>query len=269
MNKIVTYSFLVVLVFVMIFPFLWMFSSAVKPVAEIFSSPPHLIPQEFKWENFIYVWERSHLGRVFKNTLIYAGGNTILSLFITTITAFGFAKYNFFGKNILFLLILMTIMVPIESLMVPLFSILNKIGWLNTYQGLILPRLVSPFGIFLLRQHFMSIPNALLDAARIDGTSEWGLLTRIMIPLSKSVLAVVALFNFLWRWNELMWPLIVATKEENYTFQVAVASFQEQFFIKWNYLMAVVCLSIIPLLALFMYAQRYFTKGITMSGLKN
>lgn len=269
MNKVVIYSFLAVLAFVMIFPFLWMFSSAVKPMAEIFSSPPHLIPKEFKWENFIYVWERAHLGRVFKNSLIYAGGSAILSLFITVITAFGFAKYNFFGKNILFLLFLVTIMVPVESLMVPLFIILNKIGWLNTYQGLILPRVVSVFGIFLLRQHFMSIPNDLLDAARIDGTSEWGLLTRIMIPLSKPVLAVVALFNFLWRWNELMWPLIVATKQENYTIQVAISSFQQQFFIEWNYLMATVCLSIIPLFALFMYAQRYFIKGVTLTGLKN
>jgi len=269
MNKIITYGLLVIISLVMIFPFLWMFSTSVKPQAEVFSVTPHLIPREFKWENFIYVWERAHLGRIFKNTLIYAGGSLLLSLIVCTTTAFGFAKYNFFGKNILFLLIIMTIMVPMESLMVPLFLILKQFNMLNTYHGLILPRIVEPFAIFLLRQHFSSIPNDLLDAARIDGTSEWGILTRIVIPLSKPVLTVVALFIFLWRWNELLWPLIVATKQEFYTFQVAVASFQQDLYIEWNYLMAAVFFSVIPLMFLFIYAQRYFVKGVTLSGLKN
>jgi alpha-1,4-digalacturonate transport system permease protein len=159
-------------------------------------------------------------------------------------------------------------MVPFQVLMIPLFVLLKNFDALNTYQGLILPRVPDAFGVFLMRQYFQSLPKELLEAARIDGASEWTIFWRIAMPLSKPAIAVLTIFTFMWRWNDFQWPLIATSTPDMYTVQVALANFVTEFYIRWDYLMALTLISILPVLLIFVLFQRYFVQGISMSGLK-
>jgi ABC-type glycerol-3-phosphate transport system permease component len=257
-----------VIVVTAVFPFLWMFSSSLKSVHETFSIPPRLIPEELRFDNFVEVFSRVDVLRSLANSAIYALGSVALYLVIAPLAGYALAKYTFPGRQLIFLAVLATMMIPIEVLLVPLFKLLINLRWLNTYHGLILPRVVEPFGIFLLKQHFSTIPDDYLDAARIDGCSEFGIFRRIMIPLSSGPLAVTGLFMFTWRWNELLWPLIVANRHEMHTIPVGIAMFIREWYVEWNYLFALCTVAIVPIIILFICLQKYFMEGAIMSGIK-
>jgi len=266
----------------MLLPFWWMVVTAVKPEAEIFQFPPRLWPSAWKWENFARALSAAPFGVYFLNTLVYAAAITLSHLLLCSMAAYAFARLRFPGRDPLFLLVLATMMIPGQVTMIPVFLIVKHMplaggndlfgvggtGWLNTYAGLIVPGAVSAFGIFLLRQFFLSLPTELEDAARIDGCTEAGIYRRIILPLSKPALATLAIFSFTGAWNEFLWPLLVTSKESMKTLQIGLQVFQSQYTTKWDLLMAGTVLATLPVLILFLVFQRYFTQGIALSGMK-
>ena len=266
----------------MIAPFLWMLLTSVKPEAEIFHSPPALLPSRWLWGNYAKAMEAAPFGRYFLNTAVYATASPLLNLFLCSLAAYAIARLQFRGKAVLFLAVLGTMMVPAQVTMIPTFIIIKRFpfaggndwlglggsGGLNTFWGLILPGAVGAFGIFLLRQFFLSLPRELEDAARIDGCSEFGIYWRIILPLSKPALATLAIFTFTAAWNDFLWPLIVMSREDLRVLQIGLMAFQSQHTTQWDLLMAGTVLVTLPVIAVFLVGQRYFTRGIALSGLK-
>ena len=266
----------------MMAPFLWMLLTSVKPEAEIFRSPPTILPSRWLWGNYPKAMAAAPFGRYFLNTTIYALASTLLNLFLCSLAAYAFARLRFRGKGVLFLLVLGTMMVPAQVTMIPTFIILKRFpftggndwlglggsGGLNTFWGLVLPGAVGAFGIFLLRQFFLTLPRELEDAARIDGCSEFGIYWRIILPLSKPALATLAIFTFTAAWNDFLWPLIIMSREELRVLQIGLMVFQSQHTTEWDLLMAGTVLVTLPVLLVFLLGQRYFTRGIALSGLK-
>jgi alpha-1,4-digalacturonate transport system permease protein len=262
------YATMIATAFLMLFPLYWTFVTAFRPLAETEAFPPTLFPHAWRWENFTEAWEQTSFSTAFWNSVIVSTVTTILSVAVNCTAGYAFAKFDFRGKTILFYLVLSTLMVPFQVLMIPLFVLLKNFDSLNTYHGLILPRVPDAFGVFLMRQYFQSLPRELLEAARIDGASEWAIFWRIAMPLSKPAIAVLMIFTFMWRWNDFQWPLIATSTPDMYTVQVALANFVTEFYIRWDYLMALTLVSILPVLLIFIFFQRYFVQGISMSGLK-
>lgn len=262
------YVILVFAVLVTLFPLLWMLSSAFKPLGETLRWPPTFVPEVFRPQNYIEAWQAANFTRVLANSLIVSGAATVLSVGVNALAGYGFAKFDFPGRNVLFVLVLGTLMVPFQVTMIPLFIIMRDLHLLNTYQGLVLPHIADAFGVFLLRQFMQTIPNEMIEAARIDGASELRIFWRVVLPLCVPALAVLAIFTFMWRWNEFLWPLIAVSSEDMWTVQLALANFQKEYFVQWHYLMALTSVSIIPILALFLRFQRHFVAGITMTGMK-
>ena len=265
----------------MILPFLWMVSTSLKPESEIFASPTWL-PQVWKWGNYRAAMEAAAFGRYFLNTVLYSVLVTLSNLLLCSLAAYAFARLEFRGKNVLFLLVLATMMIPGQVTMVPVFIMLKHWpltggndwvgagghGLLNSYPGLVLPAAVGAFGIFLLRQFFMTLPRELEDAARLDGCSEFGIYWRIILPLSKPALATLGIFTFTAAWNEFLWPLLITSKDSMKTLQIGLQVFQTQYTTRWDLLMAGTVVVTLPVLIIFLAGQKYFTRGIAMSGLK-
>ena len=252
----------------MLLPFLWMVSSSLKDNAQVFQFPPQWIPQTWVWENYKAAWESVPLGQYYWNSLVVAGLTTLGQLATATLAAYVFARLWFPGKDVIFLLILATMMIPEQVKMIPTFIMLKTFNWIDTYQGLIVPALVHPFGIFMLRQFFLGIPKELEDAARMDGCSRLGILFRIILPLSRAPISALAVFVFLFQWNSFLWPLIVLNTQEKYTLQIGLAMLRDELGTNWPVLMAATSLATIPLIVLFLAAQKQFIKGITLTGLK-
>ncbi|MBZ4647499.1 MAG: transporter permease, partial [Clostridia bacterium] len=180
-----------------------------------------------------------------------------------------FAKHKFKGRKILFILVVSTLMIPMQIIMVPNFIIVSTLGWLNTYTGLVVPRAAEAFGLFLSKQFMEDIPYELIEAARIDGESEFRIFIKIILPNCKPLIAVLAIFTFMWRWNDFIWPLIITSKKEMYTVQLGMSTLVGQFYVEWNSLMAIALLSILPMLIIFLIFQKFFVQGIATSGLKS
>jgi ABC-type glycerol-3-phosphate transport system permease component len=266
--KVFRYALATLLALFIFVPFLWMFSTSMKPLREAYSIPPTLVPQDFAPENYPVAFQRAQAGRAFIVSALYAAGCVVLYLVLAALAGYAFARYQFFGKNALFLLVLATLMIPIEVNLLPLYRILKTLRWLNTFPGLILPRVVEPFGIFLFRQHFSTIPEEYVDSARIDGCRELTIFRRIMLPMSVPPVIVVCLFMFLWRWNELLYPLVICTSNEMRTIQVVISLFVRERYVEWNYQMALCVAAIVPILVLFVTIQKYFVQGVVLQGLK-
>lgn len=251
-------------------PVYYMLSSSLKLPNDIFKIPFQWIPSPFVLENYTEAMKMAPFGRYFLNSLIVGVCTTLLNVFFAALTGYGFAKYSFWGKNFLFIAILSTLMIPFQAIMVPLFIIVRSFGWLNTYLGLVIPWAISAFGVFLMRQFILSIPNELLDAARIDGDSEFGIFWHVILPLSKTPLVTLAIFTFLDSWNNLLWPLIIITKPEMRTVSLGLTEFQSLHGLgyAYNLLMAGSTIATIPILILFIFLQRYFVRGVVLSGLK-
>ncbi|MDP8217416.1 MAG: carbohydrate ABC transporter permease [Candidatus Theseobacter exili] len=251
-----------------IVPFLWMISTSFKSSEGIFAFPPKFIPVNPTLEHYKDLFEKVKFLGHFKNSLIIAVSITLLNLFFNSLAGYAFAKYKFPGREKIFTLLLVTMMVPGQVAMMPVFLILKNLGLLNTYLGLIIPGASGVFGIFLMRQFMKTIPNDLIESARIDGCSEFRIFWSIMLPLCKPALATLAIFTFMGAWNEFIWPLIIMTKEEMYTLPVALANLNGQHNTEWGLLMAGSVIIIIPILVTFIALQRYFMKGIVLTGLK-
>ena len=245
-----------------------MLSTALKSPAEAVSNDIHIIPETFVWSNFSNALKAAPFLGYVGNSLIVAFFAVILTVFINCLAGFAFAKYEFKGRNVLFMMVLSTLMIPVQIIMVPNFYILKELEWLNTYSGLIIPRAAEAFGLFLARQYMMNIPNELIEAARIDGASEFKIFTKVVLPNVKPLIAVLIIFTFMWRWNDLIWPLIVVSDKAMYTVQLGLAIVKGEHYINWTILMCLTLLSIIPILIVFLLFQRYFVQGMANSGMK-
>lgn len=252
---------------VMLLPFAWMLSTSLKLPPEIFTYPPVWIPGTIAWENYTAVLAAVPFGRFYLNSLLVATSVTLLQLGTASLAAFAFARLRFRGRNALFLLYLATLMIPFQVTMLPNFVLMRLLGWYDTYQALILPPAFSALSTFLLRQYFLSIPLDLDEAARIDGASSFRIWWRVILPLSGPVLAALAIFVFLNSWNDFLWPLIITNSPEMRTLPVGLSAFQGQYSVRWNLLMAGSVIAMLPVLIVYIAAQKWFVRGIALTGL--
>ncbi|MER3403801.1 MAG: sugar ABC transporter permease [Chloroflexota bacterium] len=254
---------------VMVLPLVWMLSTASKPIWETEAPELRLIPSQFLlFENLQAAFRRIDLGRYFLNSIIVAVARTAGHLLLCSLAGYSFAKYTYRGRDMLFMAVLSTLMIPFFVVLIPLFVVVRNLGWLNTYYALIVPGLVSPFGIFLMRQFIMGIPSELIDAARIDGASEPGIFIRIVLPLSTPALSALAILTFLASWDDYVYPLTVISRKDLYTVPLGLAWFSSQYLTIWNELMAAALVAMLPVFIVFLLFQRYFVQGVVLSGLK-
>jgi multiple sugar transport system permease protein len=255
-------------VVVAVVPFLWMLSVSFRTERDLFANPASLLPSTWTLHGYIGVWQQLPFLRLVLNTVIFAGGTTLCTLVLDSLCAYALARIRFRGRNIAFVLVIATLMVPFQVTLIPVFIELFHLGWLNTYQGLIIPRATSAFGIFLLRQSFLSIPMELDEAARIDGAGHFRIYSRVILPLSKPALATVGLLNFMALWNDLLWPLIVTSSPDMRTLPAGLTLFGGQHVTDHAVLLAGATISLLPLAIAFFLAQRFFVAGVATTGLK-
>jgi multiple sugar transport system permease protein len=252
----------------MVAPFIWMLSTSFKPQAETITFPPQLLPRNPTLANYQEVFERLNIGRLYWNTAYVAVIKTVLNVYLSTLIGYVFGKFHFRGREVLFYLILSTWIIPFEVYMIPLYVMMVNFNLGNTYWALILPELSSAYAIFLFRQFMFTIPNDLLDAARIDGAGEWRIFHRIVLPLSRPVVATLVAFYFMWNWNDFLWPLIVLTTSDKYLLPVGLSVFVSEFGTQYGLIMAGASLAIVPVLLVFVAMQRYIIEGIALTGFK-
>lgn len=262
------YSILVLGSLFMFVPVLWIVLSSFKSLSEIYLSPPTLLPEKWILTNYTEAISQFPFLRYLWNSVYVTVAATFLTLFINSMAAFALSKYKFPGRDLIFLLMLATLMIPVRVIMLPVYMVIAKLGLANTLAGIIIPPSATPTGVFILRQYMLTIPDELLDAARIDGAGHFQIYARIMLPLAKPALAVLAVFSVMWRWNDFLWPLIVINREKLFTLQLALARFRGELVTDWNYVLAMTVLSIIPILVVFVFMQRYLVRGIASTGLK-
>ncbi len=256
------------LAIVVIAPFLWMILTSFKDMSEIYVYPPKWLPEKFNFDNYVNAFTAAPFGRYYLNSLIVAFAVTLGQLITCSMAAFAFARLRFKGRDILFYIFLGTMMIPYNVTMIPSFMVLYWLGWIDSYYALIVPGLASAFGTFLLRQFFITIPRELEEAAYIDGASRFQVLRRIIVPLAKPALATLAIFTFMGVFNDFIWALIVINSEQMQTVQLGLAIFRDRYLTEWDLLMAGSVTAVLPILIVFFFAQKYFIKGITLSGLK-
>jgi multiple sugar transport system permease protein len=264
----IQYSALGLVAIAIAFPFIWMLLTSLKPESEIVRFPPSLWPDTYTFASYVDIWSRIPFLLFFKNSIIFAAGVTLISLLLDSFAAYAFARLQFRGRNFLFILVLVALMIPIQVTMIPLFILLYKLGWINTWLGLIIPRATNAFGIFMLRQFFIGLPKELDESARMDGCTEFRLYWQIIIPLAKPALASLALFHFMYNWNDLLWPLIMTNSDELRTLPAGLALFMGQHVVEYGVLTAGAALALAPLVVGFLMAQKYFIQGIAFTGLK-
>lgn len=267
-NHLISHLLLILASIVLVFPFIWMLSGAFKDSLEVVQMPPQWIPSHFNFDNFIEIEKYFPIFRSLWNSVIVSVISTGLQLIVCAMAAFVFAKIQFKGREALFLIYLVTLMVPMQVTMAPLFIIFQKLSLVNTMAGLILPGIFSAYGTFLLRQHMMGIPNALMEAAFMDGASYYQVFLRVILPLSKPVLATLLIFSFMASWNNFLWPLIVTSDTSLMTLPLGLSRLQGRWATEWNVLMAGNVIAFIPIFIVYLFAQKHFIKGITMSGIK-
>ncbi len=219
-------------------------------------------------ENYTEVFGKFDFGRFLWNSVFITVVATLITLLFNAMAAFALSKYRFGGQKWVFLLIISTLMIPPTIILVPNFLVVSELGLLNSLWGVIWPAVATPTGVFLLRQYMLTIPDELIDAARMDHASEWRIFWRIILPLSAPALAVLAIFSVMWRWNDFLWPLVVLSRTENFTLQLALNAFQGELTTQWNYLLAMTVLTLLPVTVVFAFLQRYITAGIASAGIK-
>ena len=252
----------------MLIPLVWMLVTSVQTLGETRQYPPTLVPHSVQLHNYSDVLRLAPFGTWFLNTTIVTVSVVIANLLLCSLAGYAFARIKFFGREVVFILVLATLMIPFQVVMIPTFLIVRKLGLIDTLGALIVPNLASAFGIFLLRQFFRTLPVELEEAARIDGASRIGVLFRIVLPLSGPVLATVAVITFLYTWNDFLWPLITIYSPDNMTLQLGLTTFEGTHQTVTNLLMAANVMSLLPVVLLFFLAQRYFIRGIASTGLK-
>ena len=253
----------------MLLPLGWMLSASLMPLSEVIKVPPvWFAPTKYTVGNFSEVWFNIGFWRFSLNSAFVALTITTCQLLTSTMAGFAFARYEFPGRTVIFIVILSTLMIPFQVIMIPLFIMMAKMGLVNTYWGMIVPAIVTPFGIFLMRQFMLSVPKSLLEAARIDGASEPFIYARIMLPLSKPAIAALTIFTFLAAWDDFLWPLIIINSKQKWTLPIAMSRFTEQYISQTHLQMAGAAVMFLPVLIVFLLMQRNFIEGVAMTGLK-
>ena len=267
-QNLIVWAILALGALVMFFPIYWMFATAVRPTDQLFNGEFRLIPEDFLWNNFAVSWNKLSFGIYYINSIAIALIAVVVTVFINLLAGYTFAKYDFPGRNILFFLLLSTLMIPIQVIMVPEFLIVAGLGWVNTWWGVLVPRSAEAFGIFMVRQFMVSIPDELIHAARLDGAGEFEIFRRVILPNAGPVIAVLTIFTFMWRWNDFSWPLVVLHDPSSYTVPLGLNLMKGLYFTDWTGIMSMSLVSILPMLVIFVFFQRYFVQGIASSGLK-
>lgn len=262
------YALAIGLALTMLVPFLYMVSTSLMDELEVFQFPPPLLPGSPRWANYPDALTALPFHRFFLVSAVTSISVVLGSLATSAAAAYAFARLRFPGRDRIFLLYLATLMVPGIVLLLPRFLLVQGLGWVDTFRGLIVTELVQVWGIFLLRQYFLSVPRELEDAARMDGAGEWTIFTRIVLPLSKPALATVALFTFVDQWKSFLWPLIVTRSMDMRTIEVGISRFAGLYYANWPYQMAAAVVAILPIILLFFFFQRYFVRGIQLTGIK-
>jgi multiple sugar transport system permease protein len=251
----------------MLLPFAWMLSTSLKTPPEIFQYPPTWIPDPIAWQNYSRTLDAIPFGRYYFNSSFVAVSVTMLQILTSSLAAFAFARLRYWGREGLFLMYLVTLMIPFQVTMIPNFILIRYLGWFDSFQALIFPTAFSAFAVFLLRQYFLGMPLELDEAARMDGASSFRIWWQIIMPLSGPVLAALTIFTFLGSWNDFLWPLIVTNSISTRTIPVGLASFQGEYNTQWNLLMAGSVVALLPVLLVYFFAQKRFIEGITLSGM--
>lgn len=270
-RNLILFSVALLISLLFFFPVYLMFSSSFKSEGEIFAIPMHWIPHEFQgFRQYEFAFENTRIERWYINSLFIAAVQTVATVFFGALAGYGFAKFRFPARNILFLFILSIMTVPFQILVIPMFVLVHQLGWHNSYQGLIMPGLISAFGVFMMRQFAYSVPDELLDAARIDGASEFSIFRRIVMPMLKPAAASLAIITFLFSWNSFLWPLVIAQNRDLVTLPVGLTYFSQSLDREplWAVAMAVSTMATIPVILLFVFFQRYFIEGMMVSGIK-
>lgn len=269
------YIMMTLIAIVCIIPIVWMVAGSLRPYEELFQYSSSLnwhmfVPVKFTLENYknVIFSETNPFLRYIWNTVIVAGSVTVIVLVVSSLAAFAFAKLRFRGKSIVFALFMSAMVIPGEVTLVPNYLLMNNFGWVNSYASLIVPSSLSVFGIFLLRQFFADIPNEIMEAAKIDGASVMRVFIRIVVPAAVPALITLGLMTFLGNWDSYLWPLIVINDEKKQMLQVAIASFSSLAGTDWSKILAASTIATAPILILFLFLQRYYIQGITMSGVK-
>ncbi|MFF1399134.1 carbohydrate ABC transporter permease [Streptomyces sp. NPDC058287] len=262
------YMLLVIVAVAVLLPFIWMLVSSLKDDRDVFTVPIQWIPREFKWSNFTSIWTRIPFAAYLGNSLFLSIVITFLQVLTGSFAAYGFAKMRFPGRDVLFVGYIATISVPWQAYMVPQYVIMQKLGLVDSYTSLILIQAFGAFGVFLMRQFYLTIPDELSEAARLDGLSEYGIWARIILPLSKPALASLALLTFVNTWNDYMGPFMYLTDNRLWTVQLGLRAFIGTYDAEFAMIMTGAVLSVIPILAVFLFGQRYFVRGIATTGVK-
>lgn len=267
-SKTLVYAILIIGGIITIMPFAWMISTSLKPAHEVMMMPPVWIPTEIMWENYVRAMEMAPFLRYAINSVIVTVSVTVLGLITTIFAAFAFSKMRFYGRGILFAMLIATIMIPGEVLLIPNFVTLSNLGWIDTYKALIIPWTASVFSIFLMRQFFLGIPEELAYAAKIDGCSDFKFLWLIMVPLLKPALVTIALLKIVGSWNAFLWPLIMTNSAEMRTLPVGLSAFSSEAGIIFELLMAGSAMIILPIIIVYLFLQKYIVQGVARAGIK-
>lgn len=264
----ITYVLLILGAAVMFMPVVWVVLSSFKSLSEIYRSPPTFFPERWIFSNYTEAIREFPFLRYLWNSVLVTVTATVLTLVINSMAAFALSKYHFPGRDAIFILMLATLMVPVRVIMLPVYLMIARLGMANSLWGIIIPPSATPTGVFILRQYMLTISDELIDAAKIDGAGDFHIYWRIMIPLSTPALAVLTVFSVMWRWNDFLWPLIVISRERLFTLQLALARFRGELVTDWNYVLSMTVLSILPIVVVFVFMQRYLVRGIASTGLK-
>jgi multiple sugar transport system permease protein len=258
--------------FILLGPFVWMVGMALKPSSEIYVWPPSVLPHHAVWSNFLTAWNDAHFSRYFLNSLLIATVSVVTNVFFGSLAGYAFARLRFPGRDLLFLVVMVTLMVPTAVLIVPLFLMMRNVpftdqgGWLNTYQGIILPTVVTGFSIFLMRQFLQQIPRELDQQAAVDGANLFQAYWHIILPLTRPAIAIIAVFTALSRWNDYLWPLVVTRDPDLSTIQIGLVSFEKTHQIVWNLMMAGAVIAAVPMLILYAALQPFFEQSLGSLG---
>jgi multiple sugar transport system permease protein len=264
---VVSQILLTVVLLIFLTPFVWMLATALKPAAEVFATPPKLFGSELRFQNFSEAWNYVPFGRYMLNGMFVSVMGTLVVCVTSTFAAYAFARLSFRGRDGIFLLYLVTLMVPQEVMIVPMFILMQQFDWVNTYQALILPWAFSAFGTFLLRQFFLNIPRELEEAAMVDGANRLRILWQVIVPIARPAVAVLAVFTFINYWNSFLWPLIITNSADKFTVPVGLNGFLGQQGNQWHLLMAAATISMLPTVIIVLLLQRHLVRGIAMSGM--
>ena len=254
--------------FFMVAPFIWVLLTSFKRSTDIVTETPQLLPQVWTLENYLKLPQVAPFVRFFLNSIIVSGVSTLLVAVGSAACGYIFAKYRFRGRDFLFFLVISTILIPLQTYIVPLYLLTWKLGWINSYQGLIFPLIIMSSGIFFLRQNIMSIPDELIDAARVDGASEWKVFRSVILPLSVSPIAAISIVNWVYTWSLFIWPLIVANSTEMFTMELGLMYFQREYAVDYGGIMAACIITLLPVLAIFLIFRTRIIEGVAFTGMK-